>query len=150
MSGNRTRVNCLEGSYAHHYTNIAWIAGKCVYIYLYRVKRKNVHLLSEPHIPQLITTSWVLTSLSLTIIGSKIRGQWPFNFNFIEVQIYMLRSVYFWVRNCVSRAKRQFLNQPQIYTSQYVSFLDSKSLRQWQEGPAVLLISISICIGYPP
>ena len=23
MSGNRTRVNCLEGSYAHHYTNIA-------------------------------------------------------------------------------------------------------------------------------
>ena len=25
MSGNRTRVNCLEGSYAHHYTNIAWL-----------------------------------------------------------------------------------------------------------------------------
>ena len=24
MSGNRTRVNCLEGSYANHYTNIAW------------------------------------------------------------------------------------------------------------------------------
>ena len=23
MSGNRTRVNCLEGSYANHYTNIA-------------------------------------------------------------------------------------------------------------------------------
>ena len=23
MAGNRTRVNCLEGSYAHHYTNIA-------------------------------------------------------------------------------------------------------------------------------
>ena len=25
MSGNRTRVNCLEGSYALHYTNIAWV-----------------------------------------------------------------------------------------------------------------------------
>ena len=24
MAGNRTRVNCLEGSYAHHYTTIAW------------------------------------------------------------------------------------------------------------------------------
>ena len=24
MSGNRTRVTCLEGSYAHHYTNIAF------------------------------------------------------------------------------------------------------------------------------
>ena len=23
MAGNRTRVNCLEGSYAHHYTTIA-------------------------------------------------------------------------------------------------------------------------------
>ena len=25
MAGNRTRVNCLEGSYAHHYTTIAHI-----------------------------------------------------------------------------------------------------------------------------
>ena len=25
MAGNRTRVNCLEGSYAHHYTTIAWM-----------------------------------------------------------------------------------------------------------------------------
>ena len=24
MAGNRTRVNWLEGSYAHHYTTIAW------------------------------------------------------------------------------------------------------------------------------
>ena len=24
MAGNRTQVNCLEGSYAHHYTTIAW------------------------------------------------------------------------------------------------------------------------------
>ena len=24
MAGNRTRVNCLEGSYAHHYTTIAY------------------------------------------------------------------------------------------------------------------------------
>ena len=24
MAGNRTRVNCLEGSYAHHYTTNAW------------------------------------------------------------------------------------------------------------------------------
>ena len=24
MAGNRTRVNCLEGSYAHQYTTIAW------------------------------------------------------------------------------------------------------------------------------
>ena len=23
-AGNRTRVNCLEGSYAHHYTTDAW------------------------------------------------------------------------------------------------------------------------------
>ena len=23
MAGNRTQVNCLEGSYAHHYTTIA-------------------------------------------------------------------------------------------------------------------------------
>ena len=30
MSGNRTRVNCLEGSYAHHYTNIA-CCGRSVY-----------------------------------------------------------------------------------------------------------------------
>ena len=28
MSGNRTRVNCLEGSYAHHYTNIARMKGE--------------------------------------------------------------------------------------------------------------------------
>ena len=26
MAGNRTRVNCLEGSYAHHYTTDAWWA----------------------------------------------------------------------------------------------------------------------------
>ncbi len=26
MAGNRTRVNCLEGSYAHHYTTIAGFA----------------------------------------------------------------------------------------------------------------------------
>jgi hypothetical protein len=25
MAGNRTRINCLEGSYAHHYTTIALI-----------------------------------------------------------------------------------------------------------------------------
>ena len=25
MAGNRTRVNCLEGSYAHHYTTNAWL-----------------------------------------------------------------------------------------------------------------------------
>jgi hypothetical protein len=25
MAGNRTRVNCLEGSYAHHYTTIALV-----------------------------------------------------------------------------------------------------------------------------
>ena len=33
MSGNRTRVNCLEGSYAHHYTNIALMdmMHKCLY-----------------------------------------------------------------------------------------------------------------------
>ena len=24
MAGNRTQANCLEGSYAHHYTTIAW------------------------------------------------------------------------------------------------------------------------------
>ena len=23
MAGNRTRINCLEGNYAHHYTTIA-------------------------------------------------------------------------------------------------------------------------------
>ena len=23
-AGNRTRVNCLEGSYAHHYTTVAY------------------------------------------------------------------------------------------------------------------------------
>ena len=30
MAGNRTRVNCLEGSYAHHYTTIAWKQLECL------------------------------------------------------------------------------------------------------------------------
>ena len=30
-AGNRTRVNCLEGSYAHHYTTIAWKMEKALY-----------------------------------------------------------------------------------------------------------------------
>ena len=25
MAGNRTRVNCMEGSYAYHYTTIAYV-----------------------------------------------------------------------------------------------------------------------------
>ncbi len=28
MAGNRTQVNCLEGSYAHHYTTIASVKEK--------------------------------------------------------------------------------------------------------------------------
>ena len=36
MSGNRTRVNCLEGSYAHHYTNIAHLIYDVSFSVLYR------------------------------------------------------------------------------------------------------------------
>ena len=32
MAGNRTRVNCLEGSYAHHYTTIAGYVVLCWYL----------------------------------------------------------------------------------------------------------------------
>ena len=32
MAGNRTRVNCLEGSYAHHYTTIAGYIVPCWYL----------------------------------------------------------------------------------------------------------------------
>ena len=30
MAGNRTRVNCLEGSYAHHYTTIASLSAMLI------------------------------------------------------------------------------------------------------------------------
>ena len=39
MSGNRTRVNCLEGSYANHYTNIAWWVYK-TYQYILRMDHR--------------------------------------------------------------------------------------------------------------
>ena len=43
MSGNRTWVNCLEGSYAHHYTNIA-----LSYVVCFRFK--NIFLAKSPNV----------------------------------------------------------------------------------------------------
>ncbi len=34
MAGNRTRINCLEGSYADHYTTIASCLRRTYYNYL--------------------------------------------------------------------------------------------------------------------
>ena len=35
LAGNRTRVNCLEGSYAHHYTTNAGTLCICANLYIY-------------------------------------------------------------------------------------------------------------------
>ena len=50
MAGNRTRINCLEGSYADHYTTIAWWFIMCLYINLLNVhKVKNYYYLFLLH-----------------------------------------------------------------------------------------------------
>ena len=41
MAGNRTRVNCLEGSYAHHYTTIATAGGEKASRFARRSKRED-------------------------------------------------------------------------------------------------------------
>ena len=43
LAGNRTRINCLEGSYAHHYTTSAWWVGQgeqnpLVFVWCYGAK----------------------------------------------------------------------------------------------------------------
>ena len=50
-AGNRTRVNCLEGSYAHHYTTDASIQGRYQTGIIFgksRVKVKSLFKMSLP------------------------------------------------------------------------------------------------------
>lgn len=45
LAGNRTRVNCLEGSYAHHYTTNAGDSTPCwdtIYKHLWRIFGINI------------------------------------------------------------------------------------------------------------
>ena len=40
-AGNRTRINCLEGSYAHHYTTDALLSRWRKYNYIFLGRGKN-------------------------------------------------------------------------------------------------------------
>ena len=45
MAGNRTRINCLEGNYAHHYTTIAQLYNPPHFFHYHPPKHQKLGLL---------------------------------------------------------------------------------------------------------
>ena len=60
LAGNRTRVNCLEGSYAHHYTTNAYPEVREI------IKVKNTIAVQVPH------RSWILLVTQIFYIYSAV------------------------------------------------------------------------------